>query len=60
MTKGPPLAIGSPIGFPDINKNLDLIIPLTLSLLPLVSKIRVELITFLCFLSPILISPSIK
>ena len=33
ITKGPPLAIGSPIGFPDINKNFDLIIPLTLSLL---------------------------
>ena len=25
ITNGPPLAIGSPIGFPDINKNLALV-----------------------------------
>ena len=47
ITNGPPLATGSSIGFPDINKNFDLIIPLTLRLLPLESKIRVEFLTLL-------------
>ena len=42
ITKGPPLAIGSPIGLPAINKNSDFLLALTVSLLPLSSKIKFE------------------
>ena len=40
MTNGPPLAIGSPIGLPDINKNLDLIRLKTFNFSSLFNKIK--------------------
>ena len=41
----PPLAIGSPIGFPDINKNLALVKLETFNFSPLVRIIKVESLT---------------
>ena len=47
ITKGPPLAIGSPIGFPDINKNLALVKLDTFNFSPLVRIIKVEFLACL-------------
>ena len=60
ITNGPPLAIGSPIGFPAINKNSDFLVALTASLSPLSSKIKFESAVLLCSLSPIFNSPLSK
>ena len=60
MTNGPPLAICSPIGFPDISKNLAFVKAVTFKFSPLDNKIKVESLTLSCLLFPISISPSIK
>ncbi len=46
ITKGPPLAIGSPIGFPDIKRNLAFVNALIFNFSPLVSKIKFESLMF--------------
>ena len=56
MTNGPPLAICSPIGFPDISKNLAFVKAVTFKFSPLDNKIKVESLTLLCLLFPISIS----
>ena len=40
MTNGPPLAICSPIGFPDISKNLAFVKAVTFKFSPLDNKIK--------------------
>jgi len=42
MTNGPPLAIGSPIGLPAINKNSVVLLAFTINLFPLSNKIKFE------------------
>ena len=37
--------MGSPIGFPDINKNLDFVKPETFNFSPFVRRIKVESLT---------------
>ena len=46
ITNGPPLAICSPIGFPDTKRNLDLVIASTFNSSPLVNKTKVESFIF--------------
>ena len=60
ITKGPPLAICSSIGFPDTKRNLDFVIAFTFNSSPLVNKFKVESFIFSCDLFPIIISPSIR
>ena len=60
ITKGPPLVICSPIGFPDTKRNLDFVIASTFNSSPLVNKIKVESFIFSCDLFPIFISPSTR
>ena len=43
MTNGPPLAIGSPMGLPAMNKNSVFLLAFTINLLPLSNKMRFEL-----------------
>ena len=45
MTNGPPLAICSPIGFPDISKNLAFVKAVTFKFSPLDNNINVESLT---------------
>ena len=60
ITNGPPLAICSPIGFPDTKRNLDFVIAFTFNSSPCVNKINVESFILSWDLFPILISPSIR
>jgi hypothetical protein len=53
MTKGPPLAIGSPMGLPAINKNSVVLFAFTISLFPLSNNIKFELLVLTCSFSPI-------
>ena len=57
MTNGPPLAIGSPIGLPAMNRNSDFLLAVTLSLVPRSSKIKFESAVLVWFFCPIFNSP---
>ena len=50
MTNGPPLAICSPIGFPDISKNLAFDKAVTFKFSPLDNNINVEPLTLSMFI----------
>ena len=60
MTKGPPLAISSLIGLPDITRNFAFDFALTFNSSPFESNIKVLSLTSSCLLVPISISPLIK
>ena len=60
MTNGPPLAIFSLIGLPEINKNFAFDEAKTFKAFPVESKIKVLSFNLLCFSNPISISPFIK
>ena len=57
ITNGPPLAISSLMGFPEITKNLESDLAFTFNCLPFDNNIRVLSFTLSCFFSPITISP---
>ena len=57
ITNGPPLAIGSPIGLPAINKNSDFLLALIFNLVPRCNNIKFESVVLLWSFSPMSISP---
>ena len=57
ITNGPPLAIGSPIGLPAINKNSDFLLALIFNLVPRSNNIKFESAVLLWAFFPIFNSP---